>query len=42
MLAIPQIQYARCKDKEAYWLAATDWEAYKARMLNDDVTAETK
>lgn len=42
MLAIPQIQYARCKDKEAYWLAATDWEAYKARMLNDDVTAESK
>ena len=42
MFAIPQIQYARCKDKEAYWLAVTDWEAYKARMLNDDVTSESK
>lgn len=36
MIAIPQIQYALCKDKEAYWLAATDWEEYKRRMLNDD------
>ena len=36
MLALPQIQYACCKDKEAYWLAATDWEEYKRRMLNLD------
>lgn len=36
MLALPQIQYACCKDKEAYWLAATDWEEYKRRMLNHD------
>ena len=38
MIALPQIQYYCCKDKEAYWLAATDWEEYKRRMLDTEET----
>ena len=39
MIALPQIQYYCCKDKEAYWLAATDWEEYKRRMLDTEETS---
>lgn len=35
LLAVPQIQYALCKDKQDYWLIVEDYEAYKAKHAND-------
>lgn len=34
LLAIPQIQYALTKDKEGYYLVASDYQEYKARLAD--------